>query len=94
MSSMGCRPWRPQKLATAKIAAFSNAKFNFGDWDRGVKSPKIRGGGENFEFSGVPEFEPFLQKFYRISSIWGSKYPSFPRTTFGRVPPPLAFGTF
>ena len=30
----------------------------------GVKSPKIRGGGENFEFSGVPKFDPFLQSFF------------------------------
>ena len=25
-----------------------------------VKSPKIRGGGENFEFPGAPEIDPFL----------------------------------
>ena len=38
------------------------------------KEKKIRrGGGEHFEFSGVPEFHPFLQRFYRKSSIWGSK---------------------
>ena len=29
----------------------------------GVKSPKIRGGGENFEFPGAPEIDPFLQRF-------------------------------
>ena len=28
----------------------------------GVESPKIRDGVENFELSGAPEFDPFLQR--------------------------------
>ena len=46
-----------------------------GDWDRGVKSPNIRG-------------------FYRKSPIWRSKVQVFEGQLSGRVPPPLAFGTF
>ena len=56
--------------------------------ETGVKSPKIIG-CENFEFSGVPEFDPFLQRFSRKASIWGSKVQTFQGQLSGRVPPPL-----
>ena len=60
----------------------------------GFKSPKIRG-GENFEFPGAPEIDPFLQSFSRKSPIWRSKVQVFEGQLSGRVPTPLlAFGTF
>ena len=40
------------------------------------------------EFSGVPEFDPFLQRFHRKSPIWGSKVQVFEGQLSGRVPPP------
>ena len=58
----------------------------------GVKSPIIRW-GENFDLSGVSKFDPFLQSFYRKSSIWGSKVQAWQGQLSGRIPP-LAFGTF
>ena len=70
------------------------APFLFGDRDRGVKSPKINEGGENFEFFGAPEIDPFLQRFYRNLQFGGQKS-KFSRGNFrGEFPPPLVFGTF
>ena len=53
----------------------------------GVKFPKIKGGGgENFEFPRAPEIDPFLQRFYRKSSVWASKVQVFEGQLSGRVP--------
>ena len=61
-----------------------------GDRDRGggAKSPKIRRGVQNFEISGVPEFDPFLQRFHSKPTIWGSKVQAFQGRLSERVPPP------
>ena len=61
----------------------------------GVKSPKIRGGGWKFWIFRGPWIWPFsTERFYRKSPIWGSKVQVFEGQLSGRVPPPLAFGTF
>ena len=54
----------------------------------GVTSPKTGGGGENFELAGVAGFDPFLQRFYRKSSIWGSKVPPPSSGRYILTPPP------
>ena len=43
-------------------------------------------GGENFESPGAPENDPFLQRFDRKSSIWGSKVQVFEGQLSGRAP--------
>ena len=68
---------------------FRSTSLHVGDRDRGgsnLRTPEE--GGENFEFSGVPEFDPFLQRFYRKPLNEGVKSPSFPRATFGASSPP------
>ena len=93
---------KPQQQATlakyTKIPEiFFQFRFRIGDWDRGGGGSNLRKleGGEHFEFSGVPEFDPFLKRFFRKSSIWEPKVQAFPRTSnFRREFPPLEFGTF
>ena len=55
-----------------------------------AESPKMRRGGENFEFFGGPFSAEILKKIFNL----GVKSPSFQGQLSGRVPPPLAFGTF
>ena len=52
----------------------------------GSNLQKLEGGGWKFKFPGAPEIDPFLQRFYRKSSIWGSKE-AFEGQLSGRVPP-------
>ena len=47
----------PQKLGNESFLAVCWQFLETGIGG-GVKSPKSRGGGEHFEFSGVPEFHP------------------------------------
>ena len=46
------------------------------------------GGGENFDFSGVPKFDPFLYSFYRKSPIGGQKSKLCNDNFRGEFPPP------
>ena len=66
---------RKQKILETGIGGGSNLR-------------KLVGGVKILNFRGVPAFDPFLQEFYKKSSIWGVKSPSFPRTTFGASSPP------
>ena len=88
-------PFPPKSLAIWGSKLHFSAKCHRHDsrpgW-RGVKSPKIRGGVKILNFRGSLNLTFFLQRFYRKQ--FGSQSPSFPRTTFGASPPPLAFGTF
>ena len=88
-------PFPPKSLAIWGSKLHFSAKCRRHDsrpgW-RGVKSPKIRGGLKILNFRGTLNLTLFLQRFYRKQ--FGSQSPSFPRTTFGASPPPLAFGTF
>ena len=51
-------------------------------------------GGENFEFPGAPNIDPFYRDSKEKSPIWGVKSPSLRGKTFGASSPLLAFGTF
>ena len=67
----------------------------FGDRNSlGVKSPKIRGGGEIFEFPGAPEIDLSTEILAKIVNL-GVKSPSLRGAswaTFGASSPP--FGAF
>ena len=85
------------KSAVPAFSSFSdqNARISSETGIGGVKSPKIRGGGGvNLEIPGVPEIDPFLQRFYRKSPTWGSKVQVFEGQLSVRIPPPPAPGTF
>ena len=84
MSLTRGRDSRGEEFSLYPICGFS---FTWSFRDRGVKSLKIRGGWK-FEFPGASEIDPFLQRFYRKSSIWESKVQVFEGQLSGRVPPP------
>ena len=65
-------------LETAVGAIFAPTRFSLvrisirdlvADGKSLVRNSGFGGGGENFEFSGAPETEPFLQRFQRKSPI-------------------------
>ena len=58
-----------------------------GDRDTGGSNLRKLEGGENFEFSGAPEIDPFLQRFDRESPIYGSKSKSSRGNFRGEFPP-------
>ena len=79
-------------LAHPQIRAFTGF---FGDRDRGGSNLRKLEGGWKLWISRAPEIDPFLQRFYRKSSIWGPKVQVIEGQLSGRVPPPpLAFVTF
>ena len=50
-------------------------------------APKVEGGVNILKFSTAPEIDPFLQRFYKKSPLWGSKVQVFQGQFFGPVPP-------
>ena len=82
--SLGAQPWfaslcQVTKTCKLTVSVLGTSSDNPESIDSvletgmgGGKSQKIRGGGENFEYPGAPEnSNPFLQRFYRKSSILG-----------------------
>ena len=60
----------------------------------GVKSPKIRGGGEILNFRGPLKLTPFYIDSIENRQFGGQKSKSSRGNFRGEFPPPLAFGTF
>ena len=70
------------------------AAFSFGDRDRGVKSPKIRGGVKILNFQGPLKLTSFYRDSIENRQFGGQKSKSSRGNFRGEFPPPLAFGTF